>query len=106
MEKIFTTEFTSEAEEQFGKLEQNHRKKLRSAIRIFEQVGTEYKNINDLGGGLFELKLDDVRAYFEYYEGRVIIVGLVVLKKSQKAPQRFIEQARRNIEKHIKEFKL
>ena len=105
MNKIFETEFTSEAQEQFDKLEQNNKRKLIKAIAIFEQVGTQYKNINSLGSGLFELKPDDVRAYFEYYNGKVIIVGLIVLKKSQKAPKRFIEQARRNIEKYIKDFK-
>ncbi|MDR1168317.1 MAG: type II toxin-antitoxin system RelE/ParE family toxin [Heliobacteriaceae bacterium] len=105
MDKLFTAEFTDEAKEQANKLDNARKNKLRKAVKIFEQVGTQYKNINDLGEDLFELKPDDIRAYFEYYEGRVIIVGLVVLKKSQKAPKRFIEQARRNIKNHIKEYK-
>jgi len=52
-----------------------------------------------LGVGLFEIKVDNVRAYFKYIDNRIIIIGLIVLKKSQKAPKRFIEQAIRNIEK-------
>jgi phage-related protein len=106
MDKLFTVEFTKEAKEQANKLDKVRKNKLANAIIIFEQVGTRYKNINDLEDGVFELKPDDIRAYFEYYEGRVIIVWLVVLKKSQKAPKRFIEQARRNIANHIKEYKL
>ena len=63
------------------------------------------KNINDLGNGLFELKPDNVRAYFKYIKNRIIIIGLIVLKKSQKAPRRYIEQAHRNIEKYLQENK-
>jgi len=68
-------------------------------------VGNKYKNINDLGNGLFELKPDNVRAYFKYEKDRIIIIGLIVLKKSQKAPKRFINQALKNIDNYLKENK-
>ena len=104
MNKIFKAEFTDEAREQANKLEIHQKRKLAKAIEIFEQVGMQYKNINKLNNGLFELKPDDIRAYFKYCENRIIIIGLVVLKKSQKAPKRFIEQAEHNIEKYLKGF--
>ena len=83
-------------------------KKIADAIRIFEKVGTLYKNINDLGGGLFEIKPKGVRAYFMYDPNRrrIIIVGLVVLKTTQKAPPRYIKQARRNIENYLNQQEL
>ncbi|MDD3436343.1 MAG: hypothetical protein PHC64_04230 [Candidatus Gastranaerophilales bacterium] len=37
-----------------------------------------------------------------YVENKIIIIGLIVLKKTQKAPKRFIEQAIRNIEDYKK----
>lgn len=104
-DKLFTAEYTNEALEQLENLQDAEFEKISKAIYIFEHVGKKYKNINDLGNGLFELKPDSVRAYFKYVKNRIIIVGLVVLKKSQKAPKRYIEQAHKNIDNYLKENK-
>ena len=96
---------TDEAEEQLLELSTENQDKILEAIRAFELVGTSYKNINDLGDGLFEIKPKGVRAYFMYdpTRRRIIIVGLIVLKKTDKAPKRFIKQARVNIDKYLRE---
>ena len=104
-DQLFKAEYTDEALEQLYNLEDTEYEKITKAIYIFEQVGTKYKNINDLGGGLFELKPDNVRAYFTYAKNKIIIIGLIVLKKSQKAPARYINQARQNIQKYLQENK-
>jgi phage-related protein len=103
MRKEFEAEFTKQALEQLKQLTDTDARKILKAINIFEQVGTKYKYINDLGNGLFELKPDKVRAYFKYAKNKIIIIGLIVLKKTQKAPSRYIEQAHKNIDKYIKE---
>jgi phage-related protein len=103
MRKEFEAEFTKQALEQLEQLTNSDARKILKAINIFEQVGTKYKYINDLGNGLFELKPDKVRAYFKYAKNKIIIIGLIVLKKTQKAPSRYIEQAHKNIDKYIKE---
>ena len=103
MRKEFEAEFTEQALEQLEQLTDTDARKILKAINIFEQVGTKYKYINDLGNGLFELKPDKVRAYFKYAKNKIIIIGLIVLKKTQKAPSRYIEQAHKNIDKYIKE---
>lgn len=106
--KQFTAELTDEAEEQLFSLSVDNRVKIAEAIRIFEKVGTLYKNINDLGNGLFEIKPKGVRAYFMYDPNRrrIIIVGLIVLKETQKAPSRYIKQARKNIERYLNQQEL
>lgn len=104
-ERLFTAEYTDEAIQQLNELEDDEYAKITKAIYIFEHVGKKYKNINDLGNGLFELKPDNVRAYFKYVKNRIIIVGLIVLKKTQKAPARYIKQAHKNIDKYIQENK-
>jgi len=68
-------------------------------------VGTAYKNINSLGDGLYEIKPKGVRAYFKYAGNRIIIIGIVVLKKTQKAPPKYKKQAVINIDRYIKEHK-
>lgn len=103
MNKLFTAEYTDEALEQLNALQTIEFKKITKAIYIFERIGTNYPRLNDLGDGLFELKPDNVRAYFKYVRNRIIIVGLAVIKKTQKAPKRFIEQAHKNIDRYISE---
>jgi len=53
--KQFTAEYVNEAIEQLQKLEKPNQKKVIKAVAIFEQVGIEYKNINDLENGGIKL---------------------------------------------------
>lgn len=102
-EKQFTAEYLSEALIQLGELSPENRIKIIEAIRTFELVGTAYKNLNDLGEGLFEIKPKGVRAYFMYDYNRrcVIIVGFICLKTTQKAPPRYMKQARKLITSYL-----
>ena len=52
--------------------------------------------------GLFEMKSDKLRLYFMYWENSIVIVGLITLKKSQKAPERYKELANKRIDNYIK----
>lgn len=103
LEKQFTAEYLPEADKQLLELSAENREKIISAIEAFELIGTGYKNLNDLGGGLFEIKPKGVRAYFmyDYNRRRVIIIGFIVLKKTQKAPERYKEQARKLITAYL-----
>ena len=102
MEKQFIAEYTPEAKEQFFQLSRENRIKIAAAIESFETLGSAYKNINQLDYDLFEIKPSGVRAYFQYdtERRRIIIIGFVTLKKTQKAPKRYMLQAVRNIEKY------
>lgn len=104
--RLFTAEYTEEAKSQLKELAPENREKIIEAIGIFEKVGKLYKNINDLGDGLFEIKPKGVRAYFIYYPNRrrIIIIGFICLKKTQEAPKRYMQQARNNIKKYIQEM--
>ncbi len=107
-EPQFTAEYTDEAKIQLRELAYENREKIVEAIGLFELVGTKYKNINDLGDGLFEIKPKGVRAYFMYDPTRrkIIIVGFICLKKTQKAPKQYMKQARINIRNYIKELEV
>ncbi len=108
MDKLFRAEFTNEAFEQLCKLQKSNiadYKKIVKAVAIFEKFGKDACNSRPLKSGLFEIKADQVRAYYKYYENSIIIIGIIVLKKTQKAPERYIEQALNNIERYLKENK-
>lgn len=101
----FTAEYTDEAIEQYEALSFENQAKILESIQTFELIGTNYKNINSLGNGLFEIKPKGVRAYFKYVKNKIIIIGFIALKKTQKAPKRYIEQAIKNIENYLNKKK-
>lgn len=101
-EKLFEAIYTDEAQEQLEQLAPKYQDRISKAVQIFEIIGSKYKNVNTLGNGLFEIKPKDVRAYFRYHKDgkRIIIIGLVCLKTTPKAPPQNKEQAERSIEKY------
>lgn len=101
---MFEIIYTDEAVEQLNQLDKSSRNKILKVIDIFEQFGKDANNSRSLKNGLWEFRAANVRAYFKYHKNKIIIIGLIVLKKTQKAPERFIQQAIRNIEKTIKEL--
>ena len=105
-EKLYTAEYVPEAIEQLRSISPEYRTRIIEAIGIFEEVGTEYKNINSLDYDLYEIKPSGVRAYFRYDKERrrIIIIGFICLKKTQKAPKQYMKQAVKNIEKYLKEM--
>ena len=100
--KLFYAEYTPEAIKQFHELDVEYQNKILGAVKSFEILGKQYKNINDLGNDLYEIKPKGVRAYFQYDKERkrIIIIGFITLKKTQKAPKRYIKQALANIRKY------
>ena len=107
MEKLFTAEYTPEAKEQLFELDETSQDKIAAAIKAFEILGAKYKNINQLDYDLFEIKPKGVRAYFQYdtERRRIIIIGFVTLKKTQKAPKQYMKQAVKNIENYKRSLK-
>ena len=103
---MFEIILSDEAEEQLNSLDKASYKKAFKDLQKFEQLGSRAVDSRDLARGLFEIRTDNIRIYYSYADNKIIIVGLIVLKKSQKAPQRFIEQAIRNIERTKKELNL
>lgn len=97
--KLFTAEYTNEAVNQLYELDETNQDKILAAIKAFEILGIKYKNIRQLDYDLFELKPKGVRAYFQYDTDRrrIIIIGFITLKKTQKAPKQYMKQALRNI---------
>lgn len=101
---MFDIIYADEADEQLQSLDKSSRNKILKSINIFKVLGKDAKNSRDLKNGLWEIKADNVRAYFKYYKNKIVIIGFIVLKKTQKAPERFIQQAIRNIDRVILEL--
>ena len=103
MSKQFIAKYTPEAEQELRSLDKQDIKRVFRTVAIFEQLGKKSGFSRPLNKqGLFEMKCDKVRIYFMYHQNNIIIIGLVVLKKTQKAPERYKIQAMANIEKYIR----
>jgi len=106
MEKLFTVRYTIEAENELKSLDKQNQKRVLFTAAVFEQLGKEGVNSRPLNNeGLFELKTDKVRIYFMYHENNIIIIGLIALKKTQKAPERYKQAAMSRIRKYIRDDK-
>lgn len=98
--------YSPESEEQLEKLQRNHQIKAYKVIEKLQIFGLGRVDSSPLRDGVFELRNDDVRVYYSYAKGGIIIIAIVVLKKSQKAPDRYIEQAKRIIKRIKTEYNL
>lgn len=103
MHRQFIAKYTPEAEQDLKTLDKQNIKRVLRTVAIFEQLGKKGVNSRPLNQqGLFELKCDKVRIYFMYHQNQIIIIGLIKLKKTQKAPERYKLEAMTNIEKYIR----
>ncbi len=103
MDKQFIAKYTPEAEEDLKNLDKQNLKRALRTVALFEYLGKTGINSRPLNkDGLFEMKCDKVRIYFMYHENNIIIIGLVALKKSQKAPEKHKLEAINNIKKYIR----
>ncbi|MGI5172938.1 type II toxin-antitoxin system RelE/ParE family toxin [Treponema sp. OMZ 840] len=44
---------------------------------------------------IFEIKSNELRSLFRYKEGKIIVVGVVFIKKTQKTPREIIKLAKK-----------
>ncbi len=103
MEKLFTALYTKEAENDLKALDKQNIKRVLRTVAVFEQLGKDGVDSRPINkDGLFELKSGQVRIYYMYQENSIIIIGLITLKKTQKAPERYKELAKTRIEKYIR----
>lgn len=93
---------TDEATENLNSLEHIERKKILKAFDIIENVDISAVNTRPLTEKLLEIKADNVRALYVYSKNRIIIVGLIFIKKTQKTPSKYITNAEKILQEYIK----
>ena len=94
MSMKFKVEKIPEAEKEYSELTDIQRKILDRDFEIIETIGIEFVKRRFLRNGIFEIKSNDVRALFKYKENAVILIGLIYVKKSRKAPDDLINLAK------------
>ncbi|UTC49307.1 type II toxin-antitoxin system RelE/ParE family toxin [Treponema vincentii] len=80
----------------FGTISKNL---LKIEYEKIEQQGIEFVKVKHLQKKIFEIKSNELRSLFKYKEGKIIVIGVVFVKKTQKTPKETIKLA----EKRLKE---
>jgi len=102
MDKLFDIEYTPEAFEELKKLDKQNLKRALRTIELFSMLGREGVTSRPLDKeGLFEMKCDKVRIYFTYKYNKLIIIGLITLKKTSKAPSQYKLLAHNRIDNYL-----
>jgi len=86
-----------QAEKEINKLSKIQRSKLKLDFDKITFKGLEYVKTRHLRGSLFEIKTDDLRSLYTYCEDCIILIGLVYEKRSNKAPEYYIELAQKRL---------
>lgn len=95
----FKVEKLPVAESEISSLEQSQKDLLKIEYEKIEQQGIEFVKVKHLQKKIFEIKSNELRSLFKYKEGKIIVIGVVFVKKKQKTPKETIKLA----EKRLKE---
>lgn len=93
----FKIEILKQAEKEISKLTKEQQKQLKADFDIITHKGIEFVKRRHLRGDVFEIKTNDIRSLFAYRENCIILVGLVYEKRSNKAPDYYIELAQKRL---------
>ena len=95
----FTVEKLLVVESEISYLEQSQKDLLKIEYEKIEQQGIEFVKVKHIQKKIFEIKSNELRFLFKYKEGKIIVIRVVFVKKTQKTPKEMIKLA----EKRLKE---
>ena len=93
----FTVEKLPQAEAEIESLEQSQQELLRNEYTKIETQGIEFVRVKYLQNDIFEIKSNELRSLFKYKAGKIIVVGVVFVKKTQKTPKDKIKLAKQRL---------
>ena len=70
---------------------------LRNEYSKIETQGIEFVRVKLLQKDIFEIKSNELRSLFKYAAGKIIVVGVVFVKKTQKTPKGKIKLAKQRL---------
>lgn len=94
---LFKVEKLNAVIEEISKLEQSQQDLLKNDYELIENKGIEYVKVKHLQNKIFEIKTKEIRSLFKYKSGKIILIGVVFIKKSQKTPKEIIRLAKKRL---------
>lgn len=93
----FTVEKLPQAEAEIETLEKSQQDLLRNEYSKIETQGIEFVRVRPLQKDIFEIKSNELRSLFKYTAGKIIVIGVVFVKKTQKTPKDKIKLAKQRL---------
>ncbi|MDY2840016.1 MAG: type II toxin-antitoxin system RelE/ParE family toxin [Treponema sp.] len=93
----FKVEKLPQAEAEIKNLEESQQKLLSDEYAKIETQGIEFVRVKPLQKDIFEIKTNELRSLFKYKAGKIIVVGVVFVKKTQKIPKEKIKLAKKRL---------
>ena len=70
---------------------------LKQIIKKIQEQGIEFVRVKPIQKENFEIKTNELRSLFKYAAGRIIVVGVVFVKKTKKTPKEKIKLAKQRL---------
>ena len=86
-----------QAEAEIEALEKSQQDLLRDEYSKIETQGIEFVRVKPLQKDIFEIKSNELRSLFKYKAGKIIVIGVVFVKKTQKTPKDKIKLAKQRL---------
>ena len=93
----FKVEKLQQAEAEIKDLEESQQKLLSDEYTKIETQGIEFVRVKTIQKNIFEIKSNELRSLFKYKAGKIIVIGVVFVKKSQKTPKEIIKLAKKRL---------
>ena len=93
----FCIEKLKQAEKEISTLTVRQQKQIEEDYNTITNQGIEYVKRRHLRGDIFEIKTNDIRSLFAYRDDCVILIGLVYEKRTNKAPDYYIDLASKRL---------
>ncbi len=93
----FTVEKLPQAKNEIDSLEQSQRDMLETDYKKIQEQGIEFVRVKPIQKEIFEIKTNELRSLFKYKAGKIIVVGVVFVKKTQKTPKEIIKLAKKRL---------
>ena len=93
----FTVEKLPQAKAEIDSLEQSQKGMLEADYKKIQEQGIEFVRVKLIQKEIFEIKTNELRSLFKYKAGKIIVVGVVFVKKTQKTPKEIIKLAKKRL---------
>ncbi len=93
----FKVEKLPQAEAEIKDLEESQQKLLSDEYSKIETQGIEFVRVKPIQKDIFEIKSNELRSLFKYKEGKIIVIGVVFVKKTKKTPKDKIKLAKQRL---------
>ena len=70
---------------------------LKQIIKKIQEQGIEFVRVKPIQKEIFEIKTNELRSLFKYKAGKIIVIGVVFVKKTQKTPKEIIKLAKNRL---------